>query len=95
VRASDRAPTTSWLDAANAYLAREYGRAADLCAAIGALPEEAFFRIDAAQAAHDDGDQVEAADQLDRALDFYRRVGAASALRRAEGVVPLSVALDR
>ena len=37
-------PSTRWLEAAAAYVAGDPGRAADLCAEIGALPEEAYCR---------------------------------------------------
>jgi predicted ATPase/class 3 adenylate cyclase len=37
-------PSTRWLEAAAAYVTGEHGRAADLCAEIGALPEEAYCR---------------------------------------------------
>jgi tetratricopeptide (TPR) repeat protein len=92
--ASARAPATRWLEAASAYVAGEPERAADLCAAIGALPEEAYARVEAAGAAFADGRRLDAEDQLERALEFYRRVGAASYCRRAEGLLPLSTVLD-
>jgi class 3 adenylate cyclase/tetratricopeptide (TPR) repeat protein len=94
VEASARAPATRWLEAASAYVAGEPERAADLCAAIGALPEEAYARVEAAGAAFADGRRLDAEDQLERALEFYRRVGAASYCRRAEGLLPLSTVLD-
>jgi tetratricopeptide (TPR) repeat protein len=37
-------PSTRWLEAATAYVAGDPGRAADLCAEIGALPEETYCR---------------------------------------------------
>ncbi len=37
-------PSTRWLEAATAFVAGNPGRAADLCAEIGALPEEAYCR---------------------------------------------------
>ena len=93
--AAERAPTTRWLDAAIAYVADEFERAADLCAQIGALPEDAYIRIDAARAAYADGRRARAEEHLDRALELFRRVGAASYARRAEAVVPLSAAVER
>jgi class 3 adenylate cyclase/tetratricopeptide (TPR) repeat protein len=92
--ASARAPATRWLEAASAYVAGEPDRAADLCAVIGALPEEAYARVEAARAALADGRHSDAEDQLDRALEFYRHVGASSYCRRAEGLLPLSTVLD-
>jgi len=88
--ASARAPATRWLEAANAYLAAEPERAADLCEAIGAQPEAANARVEAARAALADGRQLDAEDQLNRALEFYRRVDATSLYRIAEGLLPLS-----
>jgi class 3 adenylate cyclase/tetratricopeptide (TPR) repeat protein len=92
--ASARAPETRWLEAANAYVTGEPERAADLCAAIGALPEEAYARVEAAGAALADGRRSDAEDQLNRALVFYRRVGATSFCRRAEELLPLSTVPD-
>jgi class 3 adenylate cyclase/tetratricopeptide (TPR) repeat protein len=42
------APSTRWLEAASAYVAGDAQRAADLCAEIGAAPEERHFREAAA-----------------------------------------------
>jgi class 3 adenylate cyclase len=38
------APSTRWLEAASAYVAGDPGAAADLCAEIGAAPEQRYFR---------------------------------------------------
>jgi tetratricopeptide (TPR) repeat protein len=42
------APSTRWLEAASAYVAGDAAAAADLCVAIGAAPEERYFRAAAA-----------------------------------------------
>jgi tetratricopeptide (TPR) repeat protein len=42
--AAAHGPSTRWLEAATAFVAGNPGRAADLCAEIGALPEEAYCR---------------------------------------------------
>jgi tetratricopeptide (TPR) repeat protein len=68
--------STRWLEAACAYVADEPAEAADVYEAIGALPEEAYARLKAADVALNDGRQSEADDQLRRSLEFYRRVGA-------------------
>lgn len=88
--ASARAPATRWLEAASAYVAAEPDRAADLCDVIGALPEAAYARVEAARALLADGRRLDAEDQLNRALEFYRRVDATSFYRRAEGLLSLS-----
>src|SRR5579864_699885 len=89
--AAARAPATRWLEAASAYLAAEYEQAADLCDAIGALPEAAFARVDAARAAFDAGRLSDAENLLSRALEFYRQVDATSHYRRAELLSPSAV----
>ncbi len=80
-------PSTRWLEAASAYVMGEPARAADLCAEIGALPEEAYARLEAAGAALAAGRRSEAEDQLTSALEFYRHVAAASYCRHAEALL--------
>ena len=70
--AAERAPGTRWLDAATAYVAEDFERAADVCAEIGALPEEAYIRL----ASRADGNGAREEAQLERARDFCARVGA-------------------
>jgi hypothetical protein len=53
------------------------------------LPEEAYARVEAAVAALADGRRPDAEDQLNRALAFYRRVGATAFCHRAEELLPL------
>jgi thioredoxin-like negative regulator of GroEL len=80
-------PSTRWLEAASAYVMGEPARAADLCAEIGALPEEAYARLEAAGAALAAGRRSEAEDQLTSALEFYRHVAAALYCRHAEALL--------
>jgi tetratricopeptide (TPR) repeat protein len=80
-------PATRWLDAATTYVAGDARRAADLYAEIGALPEEAYARLQAAGVALASGERSEAEEQLARALTFYRRVAAASYCREAEALL--------
>jgi class 3 adenylate cyclase/tetratricopeptide (TPR) repeat protein len=82
--ASARGPETRWLEAARAYVDSDPGRAADVLAEIGALPEEAHARMKAATIALQEGRSVDAEDELARALEFYRRVGALSYVSAAE-----------
>ncbi len=85
--AAEALQSTRWLEAATAYVAGEPAEAADLYAEIGALPDEAYARLEAAGAALRAGRHSEAKDQLGRALDFYRRVAAASYRRHAEALL--------
>jgi class 3 adenylate cyclase/tetratricopeptide (TPR) repeat protein len=71
-------PSTRWLEAAVAYAAGDQTRAADLCVEIGALPEEAYARLDAADVALAAGRRSDAEEQLSRAREFYSRAAAAS-----------------
>ena len=80
-------PATRWLDAAIAYAEGNLVGAAETCAEIGALPEEAYARLAAADLALADDRRDEAEAQLAAALDFYRRVGAASYRREAEALL--------
>jgi len=61
-----------------AYAAGDQTRAADLCVEIGALPEEAYARLDAADVALAAGRNSDAEEQLSRAREFYSRATAAS-----------------
>jgi len=81
-------PSTRWLEAATAYVAGDPGQAADLCAEIGALPEEAYARLETAVVALAAGRRSEAEDQVAGALEFYRRVAASSYRRHAEMLLP-------
>jgi class 3 adenylate cyclase/tetratricopeptide (TPR) repeat protein len=88
--ATSSTPSTRWLEAALAYSGGELVRAADICAEIGALPEEAYARLAAADAALNGGRAGEAAEELARALAFYRRVGASAFHRDAEALIARS-----
>jgi class 3 adenylate cyclase len=68
-----------WLEAANAFVAGDYVRAADLCAEIGSLPDEADARLRSGRE-----------DQVRRALDFYRSVGASRYIREGEALLAAS-----
>jgi class 3 adenylate cyclase len=65
-----------WLKAANAFVAGDYVRAADLYAEIGSLPDEADARLRSGRE-----------DQVRRALDFYRSVGASRYIREGEALL--------
>jgi hypothetical protein len=68
----------------------EFDRAANLYAAIGSLPQEAYARLHAAEQLLADARRTEASVQLQQALAFYREVGARLYLREAEALVAAS-----
>lgn len=71
--------SSAWLEAANAFAAGDYVRAADLYAGIGSLPDEADARLRSGRE-----------DQVRRALDFYRSVGATRYIREGEALLAAS-----
>jgi hypothetical protein len=82
--------STRWLDAARAYAAGAFEEAADVYAEIGALPDEAFARLRGAETLVDAGRRVDADAQLQRALAFYRAVGATAYTREGEALLAAS-----
>lgn len=82
--------STPWLQAATAVATGEFERAADLYAAIGSLPREAFARLEAAERLLAEGRRTEASVQLQQALAFYRAVRASAYLREAEALLAAS-----
>jgi class 3 adenylate cyclase/tetratricopeptide (TPR) repeat protein len=75
---------TRWLDAAEAFVSGALARAAEIYAQIGARPEEALARLHAAAAAREAGRTDYDRDGLERALEFYRQVGATAYVREGE-----------
>jgi class 3 adenylate cyclase/tetratricopeptide (TPR) repeat protein len=73
---------STWNDAARAILAGDYAEAADIFFQIGSLPDEARAR----QKAGEDGDRV----QVERALEFYRSVGATRYVQQCEALLGAS-----
>ena len=71
-----------WAVAGAAYARGDYVAAAEKCAAMGAVAQEAYSRLAAARA----GDLA----QLEPALEFYRSVGANWYLRQGESLIPAS-----
>ena len=65
----------------------DFDQAADLYAEIGSLPDEAFARLRAAERLLAAGRRADADAQLQRALAFYRKVGATAHLRKAEALL--------
>jgi class 3 adenylate cyclase/tetratricopeptide (TPR) repeat protein len=85
-----RTTPTPWLQAATAFATGEFGRAAELYAQIGSLPDEAFARLCSAKQLVAAGHPAEAKAQLDRALAFYRAAGASAYLRDGEVLLGIS-----
>jgi DNA-binding SARP family transcriptional activator len=79
----DDAPPSPWLEAVRAFVAGDPGRAARIYAEIGARPDEAHARLAAARRLLGDGRVAEGRTELDRALVFYREVGATAHLAEA------------
>jgi predicted ATPase/class 3 adenylate cyclase len=77
---------TRWVGVADAIARGELERAANRCADIGTLPDEAYVRLLAAKALADARRHEDAEDQLERALSFHRSVGADAYVREAEQV---------
>ena len=82
--------STRWLDAARTYASGAFEEAADVYAEIGSVPDEAFARLRAAEALVAAGRRPEADAQLQRALTFYRSVGATAYIREAESLFAAS-----
>ena len=82
-----RRGSTPWLEAASAYVAEDFGRAAEIYGRIGSHPDEAYARLRAAERLASEGRRKEAAQQLEAALAFFRSVGATAYIREAERIV--------
>jgi hypothetical protein len=82
-----RAPAGRWKDIALASLDREFSRAADLWLDSGSLTWEARLRERAAEELIGDGRRAEGEAELERALAFYRAVGARFFVDRCEAVI--------
>jgi tetratricopeptide (TPR) repeat protein len=68
----------------------DYGRAAELYADIGSLPDEAHARLRAGGQLLEAGRRAEGTAQVERALGFYRQVGASAYLREAEALLAVA-----
>jgi hypothetical protein len=80
-----------WFDAAETFDSAEFGRAAELYAEIGSLPDEAYARLCAAEQLIEESRRAEADEQLERALAFWRSVGATRYIREAETLLAATV----
>ena len=75
---------TPWLLAAKALATGAPLEAASILAGIGAKPDEALARLRASADLRAEGRAIDADEQLELALGFYRRVGATAFVREAE-----------
>jgi class 3 adenylate cyclase/tetratricopeptide (TPR) repeat protein len=81
---------TPWLEAAVAVGTGEFPRAAEIYGAIGQRPEEAYARLRAADVLVGEGRRAEADAELQRALAFWRSVGATAYIREGEALLAAS-----
>jgi tetratricopeptide (TPR) repeat protein len=82
----ERLPLTTLRATNLALVSGEYGEAADLMEQMGILSAEADARKLAAAKLESEGRRDEAEDQLERALTFYRSVGATRYIRECESL---------
>jgi len=86
----EQTPESPWKDAAMAGAEGDFNRAADVFAAMGATTLEADARLCAAEELIDAGRRAEGEDQLQKALDFYRTVGATRYIQEGEALLRAS-----
>jgi hypothetical protein len=80
----------AWRLVVDALVEEDYATAADRYADLGVRTYEADSRLRAAKRLLDSGDHAAASDQLNRALAFYRSVGATRYLREGEALLRAS-----
>ena len=78
---------SKWTVATRAVVRGEYAGAAEMFAQIQTRPHEAYARLRAAEMLVMEGRRPEADEQLDKALAFFRSVGAARYIAEAEALV--------
>ena len=77
----------AWAEAAKSYFAGDFARAADRYEEIGSRTDEAEARLRAAKSLMSSGNVAEGETQLERALGFYRPVGATRFIREGEALL--------
>jgi class 3 adenylate cyclase/tetratricopeptide (TPR) repeat protein len=89
LEATSRAPKipNPWREAAAAYASGDFRRAAEVYEGIGARPEEAYARLRAAESFVREDRRTEADAELQRALSFWRSVGATAYVREGEALL--------
>ena len=80
-------PQIPWLQAAAEVVRGEHAAAADRLAGLQTPPLEAAVRLRAAEHLHAEGRRAEADVQLQKALAFYRSVGATRYIREGEALL--------
>jgi tetratricopeptide (TPR) repeat protein len=85
--AAENVPTSPWTKAARAAASGDLGSAAELYGQIGARAMEAEARLLHAEALVRARRRAEANAELDRALPYFRSIGAGAFIRRAEKLV--------
>jgi tetratricopeptide (TPR) repeat protein len=75
---------TKWIEGAKALVAGDFRRAAEIYEQAGSRPDEAFARLRAAEALIAEGNRPEGDRELQKAISFYRSVGATAYLREGE-----------
>jgi hypothetical protein len=80
-------PETPWTEMVRAYARGDLVGAADILGRIGSRPDEAEARLRAAERLFADGSAEAADEQLQRALAFYRSVGAARYVSECEALM--------
>ena len=78
---------TPWVEAATAYASVDFSSAAEIYAKAGSLPDEALARLRSAELLIGGGNRAEGDRELQKALSFYRLVGAAAYLREGEALL--------
>jgi hypothetical protein len=78
------APATRWMELVEMLIGGDVTAAADLCDELGVLPEGALLRLHAARVLVSEGRATEARASLDKALTFWRSVGATRLIQEAE-----------
>jgi class 3 adenylate cyclase/tetratricopeptide (TPR) repeat protein len=79
-----------WYEAGALIARGALGEAADLFGDMGMRTDEAYARLRIAESLATEGRRAEAQPQLERALAFYRSVGATTYVRRGEAILPAS-----
>ncbi len=84
------APESPWKEVARAVTRGDFSRAADLFAAYGAPTFEAEARLCAAEELIEAGQRAAGEAELQRALTFYRKVGATRYVQQGEALLAAS-----
>jgi hypothetical protein len=86
----ERSSTGPWRDLAFVCLDRDFVHAADIWAEAGSPTWEARLRLRAAQELIETGRRAEGEGELQKALTFYRTVGATFFIQRGEQLLAKS-----